>query len=132
MKITKAKRKELSEKLNAIATNVAKKHVFIVSPNNGSYDVLDYFSKEVVLGQIPSKNLARYVCESLNRARHTIKFNNIQQFVDIYSKHYYDCEFYKHTIRTTKDKFKREVTITRLDLSIEHLKQAASHIRKSC
>ena len=132
MKINKAKRIELSNKLNAIATNVAKKNVFVVSLNNGCYDVLEYFSKNIVLGQIPSKNLARHVCESLNNTKQIVKFKELQHYLDVYSKHYYDCEFYKHTIKTTKDRFKKEVTITRLDMAIEYLKLAASQIRKSC
>ena len=132
MKINKARQSELSDKLNTIASNVAKKPVFVVAPSEGCYNVLNYFNKAAVIEHIPSKHLAKYVCESLNANKRSGRFKEIQNFVNMYAKHYYDCEFYKHTIKTTKDEFKKDVTITRLDMSIEYLKQAATNIRKSC
>lgn len=132
MKLNKAKKQELAQKLNSIATTVANKPVYVVSLNSGYYDIINYYNKNTVVDHIPSKSLAKFICESLNNPRTKKSVKTIQNFVNIYAKHYYDCEFYKHTISTTKDPFKREVTITRLDISIEYLRQAASHIRKSC
>lgn len=132
MNLNKVKKAELTKKLNILATNVARKPVFVITLDNGCYSIINYFTKQMVLQQIPSKNLAKYVCTSLNANKYSIRFKEIQTFVDIYAKHYYDCEFYKHTIKTTNDEFRREVSITRLDMSIEYLKQAATHIRKSC
>jgi hypothetical protein len=132
MKLNKAEKQELALKLNSIATVVANKPVYVVISGEGYYDVINYYNKQSVVDHIPSKSLAKFICESLNNPRTKKPVKDIQAFVNIYAKHYYDCEFYKHTIRTTKDRFKRAVTITRLDISIEYLKQAASHIRKSC
>ena len=33
-----------------------------------------------------------------------------------------DCMYYRHTIGNTKDEFRREVAITRLDIAIQQLK----------
>jgi poly(3-hydroxyalkanoate) synthetase len=125
------KKVDLAKKLSDIANNVAKKPVFVVSPNNGVFDILNYYTRIPVIQEVPSKSLAVYMCESLNKKK-TVPTKPLQKYVNIYAKHYYDCEFYKHTIKTTKDNFKRDVTINRLDISIEYLKQAASYIRKSC
>jgi len=132
MKVNFTKKVEMAARLTDIANNVAKTPVFVVLARNGAFDILNYYSKAPVLVNIPSKSLAIFVCDSLNKKKASSPFSSMQQYVDTYAKHYYDCEFYKHTIHTTKDSFKRSVTVTRLDISIEYLKQAASFIRKSC
>ena len=132
MKLNKDKKDILAKKLTDIAANVAKKPIFVITVNDGLYDILDYYTKQPVIRSIPSKGLAYFVCDSFNRNKKKPSFNTVQHYVNSYSKHYYDCEFYKHTIKTTKDYFKKSVTITRLDVSIEHLKAAASYIRKNC
>ena len=132
MKVNRSKKVELAKKLTEIAGNVAKKPVFVVSANNGVFNILNYYTKVPVVNDVPSKSLAVYMCDAFNKKKSVPAVNVLQQYVNIYAKHYFDCEFYKHTIKTTKDGFKRAVTINRLDISIEHLKQAASYIRKSC
>jgi len=132
MKLSKSKKAVLAQKLTDLAANVARKPVFVVSPNFGDYDILDYYTKAPIVTNIPSKSLARFLCDTLNKSRKKLPIGTIQHYINVYSKHYYDCVFYKHTIKNTKDVFKRHVTITRLDISIEHLKMAASHIRKTC
>lgn len=132
MKLNKAKKQELAQKLNSIATVVASKPVYVVHSSDGYYDVINYYNKTVIVNHIPSKSLAKFICESLNKPKTAKPVKEIQHFVNMYAKHYYDCEFYKHTIKTTADRFKRDVTITRLDVSIQYLKQAALQIRKSC
>ena len=132
MRVNRTKKVELAARLTDIANNVARTPVFVVLARNGAFDILNYYSKSPVLINIPSKSLAIFVCDSLNKKKSSSPFSSMQQYVDTYAKHYYDCEFYKNTIHTTKDRFKRSVTVTRLDISIEYLKQAASFIRKSC
>jgi hypothetical protein len=132
MKVNRANKVELAARLTDIANNVARTPVFVVLARNGAFDILNYYSKDPVLVNIPSKSLAVYVCDSFNKRKSFSPFSSMQQYVNTYAKHYYDCEFYKNTIRNTNDSFKRSVTVTRLDISIEYLKQAASYIRKSC
>jgi hypothetical protein len=132
MKVNRTKKVELAKKLTEIASNVAKTPVFVVTINNGVFSILNYYTKAPVVCAVPSKSLAVYMCDAFNKKKSISSVNALQQYVNIYAKHYYDCEFYKHTINTTKDGFKRAVTINRLDISIEYLKQAASYIRKSC
>lgn len=132
MKVNRLKKAELSRKLSEIASNVAKKPIFVVANNNGSFDILNYYTKQPVIQHIPSKSLSKFLCDSFNSSRKKVSYNTIQHYINVYSKHYYDCEFYKHTIKTTKDGFKRAVTITRLDISIEYLKLTANTIRRSC
>lgn len=132
MKLSKDKKAILAEKLTNIATNVAKKPVFVVSLNELEYNILDYYTKKSIITGIPSKGLARFICDQLNKAKCKPHISAMQHYINVYSKHYYDCIFYKNTIKTTKDLFKKHVTITRLDISIEHLKLAVSQLRKSC
>lgn len=132
MNLNYAKKVRLAATLTEVANNVARTPVFVVLAKDGAFDILNYYSRSPVLVNIPSKSLATFVCDSFNKNKSNAPFNSMQQHVDAYAKHYYDCEFYKNTIRNTKDSFKRAVTITRLDISIEYLKQAASYIRKSC
>lgn len=132
MKLSKSKKEVLAKKLTDIAANVAKKSVYVITLNNENYDILDYFTKKVVVHQIPSKNLAKFLCDSMNKTKRPLSVSAIQHHINVYSKHYYDCIFYKNTIKKTKDTFKRHVTITRLDISIEHLKLSVSNLRKSC
>jgi hypothetical protein len=132
MKLSKSNKAILAQKLTDLATNVARKPVFVISPNFGDYDILDYYTKQTIVKSIPSKNLARFLCDTLNKSKKKLPLQSIQHYINVYSKHYYDCVFYKHTIKTTKDIFKKHVTITRLDISIEYLKLAATTIRKSC
>jgi hypothetical protein len=132
MKVNRAKKIELAKNLTAIAGNVAKTPIFVVSVTNGVFSILNYYTKAPIVSDVPSKSLAVYMCDAFNRKKSVPEVNMLQQYVNIYAKHYVDCEFYKHTIKTTKDSFKRAVTIDRLDISIEYLKHAASYIRKSC
>lgn len=132
MKLSKDKKEVLAKKLTDIAANVAKKPVFVINLTEGEYNILDYYTKHKVITGIPSKGLAYFLCDQLNRSKSKPKIVDMQHYINVYSKHYYDCIFYKNTIKTTKDLFKKHVTITRLDISIEHLKLAVSHLRKSC
>lgn len=132
MKLSKAKKAILATKLTDIASNVALKPVFVISRVDSNYDIINYYTKAVVIREIPSKGLANFLCDSLNKTKKKLPVEAIQYHINVYSKHYYDCIFYKHTIKTTKDTFKKHMTITRLDLSIEHLKLAVSNLRKTC
>lgn len=131
MKLSKDKKAILAKKLTDIAANVAKKPIFVVTANNGDYNILDYYSKLPIVSSVPSKGLAYFLCDSFNKAKNKkLPIDAIQHYINVYSKHYYDCIFYKHTIKTTKDVFKKQVTVTRLDMSIEYLKLAVSHLKK--
>jgi hypothetical protein len=132
MKLSKDKKAVLAKKLTDIAANVAKKPVFVVTHNELEYNILDYYTKKSIFTGIPSKGLARFLCDQLNKSKSKPHISAMQHYINVYSKHYYDCIFYKNTIKTTKDLYKKHVTITRLDISIEHLKMAVSQLRKSC
>ena len=130
MKLNKDKKFMLAKGLSNIVANVAKKPVFVVSLNGNLYDILDYYTRRPVIQSIPSKGLAYFLCDSFNKSKKKLPLESIQNCINSYSKHYYDCIFYKHTIKTTKDSFKKQVTITRLDISIEYLKLAVSQLKK--
>lgn len=132
MKLSKAKKAILATKLTDLASNVARKPVFVISRTDSNYDIINYYTKVTIIHQVPSKGLANFLCDSLNKTKKKLSIESIQYYINVYSKHYYDCIFYKHTIKTTKDTFKKHMTITRLDLSIEYLKLAVSNLRKSC
>ena len=46
----------------------------------------------------------------------------LMKHLDKFHKHFNDTVFYNHTLETSKDNFKKQVIISRLDLSISYLK----------
>lgn len=132
MKLSNDNKSVLAEKLTDIASKVAKKPIFVIASSDFDYVILNYYTKEAVVKGIPSKSLAYFLCDQLNTVTHRPRIANMQYYINMYSKHYHDCTFYKNTIKNTTDLFKKNIIMTRLDVSIENLKLALSNLRKSC
>ena len=57
--------------------------------------------------------------------------NNVEEIKKLDSmllKHYNDAMFYNHTIKVTKDIFRREAIRSRYDLSLEHTRQIKNNL----
>ena len=55
--------------------------------------------------------LAKNITKGRDNTRRVLDLDKIIE------KHYNDCVFYKHTIRKTKDEFKKEITINRYEIA---------------
>jgi hypothetical protein len=119
----------LAKKLDNMATNIAKRGVYIVAKTNPGYNIINYITKEVVLESVPFSNAANEVNNELNKSKEKISMNNYQGHIDRYYKHYNDIQFYKHTIRTSKDVTKVFSAGCRLQDSIHMMNIAKEYIR---
>lgn len=115
----------LVSKLDTIADRVIKRGVLVVERNSsGFYDLVDYFSKNVLVKDIPNLPIAKTLCDSLNTKKVNKKkaFDDLAAVLEQYHKLNNDCMFYRNTIKVSNDPFKVEVALTRLDISLLKLK----------
>lgn len=121
----KSNKFELSRQLDKLTNKVLDRGIYVIEKNNyGFYNLVEYTKKKSIIADIPGYKLADSICNSFNN-RHSSKKNNpafVQSMISMYHKLNNDCMFYRNTITTTKDDFKREVTITRLDIAVQQLK----------
>lgn len=116
---------DLSRQLDKLTNKVLDRGIYVIEKNNyGFYNLLEYTKKKSIITDIPGYKLADSICNSFNN-KHSSRKNNstfVQSMINMYHKLNNDCMFYRNTITTTKDEFKREVTITRLDIAVQQLK----------
>lgn len=113
---------ELAKKLERLTDKIIERGVYVIEKNNdGFYNLVEYTKKKVLLLDIPGYILANNLCNALN-SRKSININFTQTMVGMHHKLSTDCMYYRHTIGNTKDEFRREVAITRLDIAIQQLK----------
>ncbi len=113
---------ELAKKLERLTDKIIERGVYVIEKNNdGFYNLVEYTKKKALLLDIPGYILANNICNALN-SRKSINLNFAQTMIGMYHKLSTDCMYYRHTIGTTKDEFRREVVITRLDIAIQQLK----------
>lgn len=56
--------------------------------------------------------------------------NKIKELDNIIQKHYNDCVFYLHTLRTSSSEFKRDITQTRYDISYLLVRKAIKDLER--
>tara|TARA_Y200000002_G_C22493347_1_gene583984 strand:- start:121 stop:465 length:345 start_codon:yes stop_codon:yes gene_type:complete len=112
-----------------MATNIAKRGVYIVAKANPGYNIVNYITKEVVIANIPYNKVANNINKTLNKSKEKMSVNNYQSHIDRYYKHFNDIQFYKHTIRTSKDLIKVFSAGCRLQDSIQMMNTAREYIR---
>ena len=66
----------LAKKLDKMATNIAKRGVYIVAKANPGYNIVNYITKEVVIESIPYNNVANNVNKTLNKSKENLSVNN--------------------------------------------------------
>lgn len=118
-------RQLLANRLDTIADRVIKRGVLVVEKNsNGFFNIIDYFNKNVLVEDLPTFAVASSLCNSFNAKKTNRKksFSEIATILEQYHKLNNDCMFFRHTIRVSKDTFKVEVALTRLDITLVKLK----------
>ena len=121
----KINKKKLAKSLDDITSKVAKRQGFFFRKNKYNFfDIHNYQSKEKIIEDIPFQSTASAVTKRLNTKDHHrgIAIERLQAKIGEFHKHYNDTIFYNYTLETTKDNFKRQVALTRIDLSISYLK----------
>lgn len=109
---------KLANKLDTLASNVAKKGVFVVTKSDPGYKVINYINKKVIVDYIPFLKIANEVAEQLNKSKEPLTFESFNRRIERYYKHLNDIMFYKHTIKTSNDTFKVLSVGSRLQESI--------------
>lgn len=109
-------KKRLSKQLDTIATNVAKKGIYVVSKQDDEFIVQEHVTKAIVARNIPMKCIASYICRLRNKGELPTINNKIK--MDGLISQYYRCKndimFYRHTLNHTKDFTLGEVIEARL------------------
>jgi len=119
----------IANKLDKIANNIAKRGVYIVVKTDPGFNIINYISKQVVIENIPFSKIANNVNKVLNESKEKLSVNNYQSHIDRYYKHFNDIQFYKHTIRTSKDLTKVFSAGCRMQDSIQMMNTAKEYIR---
>ena len=109
-------KKRLSKQLDTIATNVAKKGIYVVSKQDDEFIVQEHVTKAIVARNIPMKCIASYICRLRNKGELPTINNKIK--IDGLISQYFRCKndimFYRHTLNHTKDFTLGEVIEARL------------------
>lgn len=128
-------KQEVAKQLEEISHNVTKRGAFVVVYTDGLYNVFEALSKKVVLHSIPQKRLAQTLCVRLNLPKSKgVQWNSLQktrtqkyilQYCDVIN----ESMFYKNTIKTSTDDFRREVAFVRLDEAVRKGKYYLTKIK---
>jgi hypothetical protein len=109
-------KKRLTKQLDTIATNVAKKGIFIVTKSDDFFIVQEHITKRVVHRDLPMRGIAEYLCKMQNKGKSPNEHvkREIKQLVSQYFKLNNDMLFYQHTLKSTKDSTRWHATYARL------------------
>ena len=121
----KINRKKLAKGLEHITNNVAKRQGYFFRKNNFNfYDIHNLTTNQKVVFDIPFQRTALAVTKILNSKEHerSISLDRLQQKCQLFHKHYNDTIFYNHTLETSTDSFKKQMVISRIDLSVAYLR----------
>lgn len=72
------------------------------------------------------KSSAIAIAKNLAHGRNLVE--KLKNYDDLMLKHYNDAVFYKHSIKSCKDEFTREIRETRLDISIEESRKLRNQL----
>lgn len=121
----KVNRKKLAKGLENITSNVAKRQGYFFRKNNFNfYDIHNLVTNQKVVFDIPFQRTASAVTKLLNSKDHErgVSLDRLQKKCQLFHKHYNDTIFYNHTLETSTDSFKKQIVISRIDLSVAYLK----------
>ena len=126
-------KKFLADKLDKLADRVIKRGIVVVEKNsNDYYNLIDYFTKEILLEDIPYMGMASTIANYFNTLKNINKkktYIDVQHHIDQYHKYNNDCLFYRRTIKKSSDSVKVAVALTRLDVTLVKLKSIQNHIQ---
>lgn len=127
-KSTNYNKTKLAKKLDTLASNVAKKGVFVVTKSEPGYKVINYIDKKSVIDNVPYLSMANEISDKLNKSKEPPTLEGVNYRIDRYYKHLNDIMFYKHTLATTKDTFKILSVGSRLQESIYALREIKKNL----
>jgi len=109
-------KQKLTKQLDTIAKNVAKKGVYVVTKKDDHFVIQEHISKAIVASELPMKCVASYLCRLRNKGLAVSLGNKIklEGLITQYFRCRNDIMFYRHTIKTTKDFTKLQITEARL------------------
>jgi len=110
--------------------NKGKVHIkhTLVQPSKKGYVVFDTTQKRKLVETF-SKTGAIAAARA-NNANNQTRLKEIIELDQRLQKHYMDAMFYRHTVRKTKDDFKRDFTQIRLDIAIDKVSYLRSALEK--
>lgn len=121
-------KKHLAKKLDDISSKVAKRGVYIIKSTEPGFNIVNYIDNSVYVQSVPFRRTAKAICKILNDKTVESKPSpeRIQKECNNFYKHFNDIQFYKYTMKSTKDMERRLISQTRMDESVGMLK----HIRQ--
>lgn len=134
---------DVAKRLENATKHVLQKNIFFsVKNKNGFFDIVDATTKTPVLIDVFLPETARQIVDVLvktSKKRLGYNIHSIKKTLDKYQpetiKHYNDLIFYKHTLKTTKDRDKFFVVETRAEIAMMRLrdlkKDMHSHLHPS-
>lgn len=125
-------KKKLAKKLDTLASNVAKKGIFVVTKQDDLFVVQEHITRRVVDQNIPMRNVAEYLCTLRNKSK-TLGVNakkDLHDLISQYFKYQNDIMFYRHTLKTTKDAIKYDCTEARLHDTLARLSSTRYELQK--
>ena len=125
-------KKRIAQSLDKIATNVAKKGIFVVNKQDGLYVVQEHITNTVLDKDIPLRNIANYICNIRNKGK--ILNPGVQKkltdLISLYFKYQNDIMFYKHTLKHTTDVTKYDATHARLHDTFARLSHTKDELQR--
>lgn len=100
----------------------------LVQPSKRGYVVFDTTQKRK-LAETFSKTGAVAAAKA-NNSKNIDRFREIVELDHRLQKHYMDAIFYRHTVRRTKDDFKRDYTQIRLEIALDKVRYLKSALEK--
>lgn len=118
-KITDHNSKELSRKLQKLATSVAKKPVYIIAKTELGFNIVHYITGDILIQDIPFVKLAEKIVTNINKSKKVnYKYiNDVRAMLDEYYKHYNDALFCKHILSSDSANLDTETVYIRLDIA---------------
>lgn len=115
---------KVAEKLDTLVNGVVKRGVFVVDKNDiGTYDLLNYLTKQVVLTGVPTRESADKLCAHYNKGKYpsSTLFKEISNMIDKYENLLSDCAHYVAVIRNSKCNDTAEVADMRRNFAIAQM-----------
>jgi len=86
---------------------------FVIRQSRAGYLVYNIESNRQIAKTF-CKTAAVALAKSLHKGKDTSRVLDLDKTIE---KHYNDCVFYRHTIKKTKDDFKKEITTVRYEIA---------------
>lgn len=139
-KYNKTQQQHLAVKLDNLAKKVSQRGAFVVtrSANGDFYTITEALKKRVVLTHILQKNTAQTLCVRLNHRNkpggpyekpNDMQMSRTQRLLNRYADLFTESIFHKHTIKTTKNDFTRDVAFVRLHETVVKLKAVSEELK---